>query len=92
MSIYYVYIPTNWTKSTLYIGITNDLSRRLFEHKSKILKGFSKKYRTFYLIYYESTNDVYSAIEREKQIKRWNRRKKENLIKMSNPEWKELSV
>ncbi len=90
MNEYYVYIMTNKSK-TLYTGITNDLERRVFEHKNHLVEGFTKKYRITKLIYYEATNDVQEAIAREKQIKGWLRKKKIALIKSMNPEWRDLS-
>ena len=91
MKQYYVYIMTNKSK-TLYIGITNDLSLRVFNHKQKLVKGFTKKYNINKLVYYEITTDVNAAIEREKQLKRWRREKKIELIEGFNPEWRDLSV
>ncbi len=82
---------TNKSK-TLYIGITSDLYRRLFEHKQKFVNGFTKKYNINKLVYYEITNDVNAAIAREKQIKRWRREKKIKLIEGFNPEWRDLSM
>ena len=79
MKQYYVYIMTNWSK-TLYTGVTNDLVRRVYEHKNKMVDGFTKKYNLTVLAYYEETGDVQSAIEREKQIKGWLRSKKIALI------------
>jgi len=90
MQNYYVYILTNKSK-TLYIGVTNDLNRRLFEHKNKIIEGFTKKYNIGKLVYYETFTDPNEAIKREKQIKGWLRIKKINLIETLNPEWKDLS-
>ena len=87
---YYVYILTNQTNSTLYIGVTNNLSRRLYEHKHELVEGFSKKYKTHKLIYFEQTNDVDVAINREKQLKGWTRIKKEKLINAINPNWNDL--
>ena len=84
---YYVYILTNHTNSVLYIGVTNNLIRRLYEHKNGLLEGFSKKYKTHKLIYFEQTSDVEAAINREKQLKGWTRQKKENLIATQNPLW-----
>jgi putative endonuclease len=81
---------TNCSK-TIYTGITNDLARRVYEHKNKLAIGFTKKYNTDILIYYESTNDVRAAIAREKQIKGWVRSKKVSLIESINPGWKDLS-
>ncbi len=90
MNRYYVYIMTNRSK-TLYTGVTNDLMRRVYEHKNKMIDGFTKKYNITKLVYYEETDDVQAAIEREKQIKGWLRRKKIALIESINPEWKDLS-
>ena len=76
---------------TLYTGVTNDLMRRVYEHKNKLVKGFTGKYNIQYLVYYESTSNIYAALEREKQIKGWLRRKKIALIDSMNPKWKDLS-
>ena len=81
----------NKTRSVLYVGMTNDLSRRLSEHKSGAIEGFTKKYNVHYLVYAEAFNDVKTAILREKQIKHWSRAKKELLINSVNPDWQELS-
>jgi len=88
---YYVYILTNKSNNILYIGVTNDLIRRIFEHKNKLVEGFTKKYNLLKLVYYEATNDIESAINREKQLKNWHREWKINLINQFNPEWKDLS-
>ena len=74
----------------LYIGVTSDLIKRVHEHKNEMIDGFSKKYKTKKLVYYEITTDVLSAIEREKQLKKWRREKKETLISKMNPERKDL--
>jgi putative endonuclease len=87
---YYVYIMTNRSR-TLYTGVTNDLMRRVYEHKHKLVPGFTSNYNIQYLVYYETTSSIYSAIEREKQIKGWLRAKKIALIDSANPEWKDLS-
>ena len=87
---YYVYIMSNVSR-TLYIGVTNDLERRVFEHKSKLTDGFTRKYNLTMLVYFEETNDVNSAIEREKQLKGWIRKRKVTLIESLNPGWKDLS-
>jgi putative endonuclease len=87
---FYVYILTNKRNGTLYIGVTNDLIKRVFEHKEKLVEGFSKKYDIGFLVYFESTSDVNSAIQREKQIKRWNRAWKLRLIEKDNPHWEDL--
>lgn len=76
---------------TLYIGVTNNLRKRVFEHKHHLVKGFTNKYNITKLIYYEITNDIEAAIIREKQIKGWLRKKKIALIESVNPEWKDLS-
>jgi putative endonuclease len=88
---YYVYILTNKSNEVLYIGMTNNILRRVFEHQSGMIEGFSKRYNLKKLVYYESTNDVNSAINREKQLKNWHRDWKINLITDTNPEWKDLS-
>ena len=88
---YYVYILTNKSDNVLYVGVTNDLIRRIFEHKTKLVEGFTKKYNLQKLVYYEATNDIESAINREKQLKNWHRGWKMNLIDQFNPDWKDLS-
>ena len=88
--MYFVYIMSSKSK-TLYIGVTNDLERRVYEHKNKLIGGFTKKYNIKRLVYYEETTDVQAAIEREKQIKGWLRRKKIELIESLNPQWRDLS-
>ena len=90
MNSYYVYIMTN-RSGTLYIGITNNLIRRAYEHKNKLIDGFTKKYNINRLVYFEETSDVYSAISREKQIKGWIRKKKIELIEKANPKFIDLS-
>jgi len=88
---YYVYIMTNKSR-TLYTGVTNDLERRVYEHKQKLVPGFTSKYNITRLVYFETTEDIRAAIEREKQIKGWLRSKKVALIESENPEWRDLSV
>ena len=90
MKEYYVYIMASQS-GVLYIGITNNLAKRVFEHKHGLIKGFSQKYKTKKLVYFEMCTDVEAAIAREKQLKGWRRSKKENLINQVNPEWKDLS-
>ena len=90
MAEYYVYIMTNG-KRTLYTGVTNNLERRVYEHKMKLVPGFTKRYNIDYLVYFESTNEVISAITREKQIKGWTRAKKISLVESFNPDWRDLS-
>jgi putative endonuclease len=82
---------TNKSK-TLYIGVTDDLNRRLYEHKNKLLEGFTKKYNLTKLVYFETFNRVEDAIRREKQLKNWHRQWKINLIEEVNKEWKDLSL
>ncbi|MBE0571878.1 MAG: GIY-YIG nuclease family protein [Ignavibacteriaceae bacterium] len=91
MKNYYVYIMTNNSK-TLYIGVTDDLKRRLFEHKNKLIDGFTKKYNLTRLVYFETFNRIEDAIRREKQLKNWHRQWKINLIESMNREWKDLSL
>ena len=88
--MYYVYILASKRNGTLYIGVTNDLKRRVYEHKEKIVDGFTKEYGVDMLVYFEMTPDVRSAIEREKAIKKWNRQWKINLIEKENGGWKDL--
>ena len=75
---------------TVYIGVTNDLIRRVYEHKNDLIKGFTKKYQTHDLVYFDSTNDIHAAITREKQMKKWRRQWKINLIEEKNPNWDDL--
>jgi len=90
--MYYVYILTNNTHSVLYTGVTNDLKRRVYEHKNGVLEGFTKKYHVNQLMYYEAYTNVRNAIEREKEIKNFVRRKKEALINHFNPKWEDLAI
>jgi len=89
--MYYVNMLANWSNKVIYTGMTNNLERRIYEHKHKLVKGFTEKYNINKLVYFESTTDVTAAILREKQIKGWTRSKKNELIKMMNPQWKDLS-
>ena len=88
---YFVYIVTNKNKTVLYIGVTNDLQRRIYEHENGLLPGFTQKYNCHFLIYYEHFQNIEEAIAREKEIKKWRREKKENLIEQSNSEWRFLN-
>jgi len=92
MREYFVYILTNWDNKVLYIGITNDLERRVYEHKNKLIDGFTKKYNLTKLVYFESFNDINDAISSEKKIKGWLRKKKISLIELKNPLWQDLSL
>ena len=87
---YYIYIATNQRNTVFYTGVTNDLYKRMYEHKNKLVEGFTKKYNINKLVYYEIFNDIYAAITREKQIKNLVRRKKIKLIESMNPKWKDL--
>ena len=91
MNNYYVYIMTNKTNDTFYIGVTNDVARRVYEHNNHLIKGFTDKYNLEKLVYYEETSDVNSAIAREKQLKNWHRQWKINLIEKDNPYYKDLA-
>ena len=88
---FYVYIMSSRSR-VLYVGMTNDLRRCVYQHKEKLVEGFTQKYNITMLVYYETTDNVRSAIQREKQIKAWRRSKKIELIQSSNAEWKDLSV
>ena len=88
---YYLYIFTNQKNGTLYIGVTNDLERRMFEHKRKLIEGFTKKYGLDKLVYFETYQFVNDAIKREKNMKKWKRQWKINLIEEDNPKWDDLS-
>ena len=87
-----VYIMTNYSQSSLYIGVTSNLQKRVWEHKNKVVAGFTKKYNINKLVYYELTDSIEAAINREKQLKRWHRDWKINLIKEMNPEFRDLSL
>ena len=91
MNSYYVYILTNWNNRVMYIGVTNNLERRLYEHKNRLVDGFTKKYHVDKLVYYEMTGDVRAAIAREKQLKGWTRAKKNAVVQTQNPDWLDLS-
>ena len=88
---YYVYILTNKSDRVMYIGVTNNLERRVYEHKQELIDGFTKRYHVHKLVYYEVTSDVRAAIEREKMLKGWLRARKNALVESMNPEWRDLS-
>lgn len=90
MKKYYVYILASRRNGTLYIGVTNDLERRVSEHKSDFIEEFIQKYQVHTLVYYEEFEDIRAAIEREKRLKKWKRKPKLGLIEKVNPEWKDL--
>jgi len=89
---YYVYVLTKWNSRVIYIGVTNDLERRVFEHKNKLVKGFTEKYNVNNLVYFEETGDVNAALAREKEIKKWRREKKNAPVTNGNPQWTELKI
>ena len=89
---YYVYLITNWNNKVMYVGVSNYLERRIYEHKKKLVKGFTKKYNVNKLVYFEETQDVATAINREKEIKKWRREKKNQLVNRINPTWQDLSL
>ena len=92
MHNYYVYILASGPNGTLYIGVSNDLVRRLYEHKTYTVRGFTKKYSVHRLVYFEHSESIEAAITREKQLKNWHRDWKKNLIEQENPFWDDLSI
>ena len=90
MKQYYIYILASKKNGTLYTGVTNNLVKRVYEHKTNIIKGFTEKYSVHSLIYYEESNDILEAITREKRIKKWNRQWKIELIEKFNADWRDL--
>ena len=91
MRDFWVYMMANKSRTTLYTGVTNNLLRRVFEHKSKTMKGFTKRYNLTALVYFEQFPDIRDAIGREKQIKTWRRARKNELVETENPRWSDLS-
>jgi putative endonuclease len=87
---YYVYILASQRNGTLYIGVTSDLIKRVYEHKNNLVSGFTERYNVHTLVYFESTNDIDNAIRREIQIKKWNKDWKIELIEKNNPDWRDL--
>ena len=87
---YYVYILASKNNTTIYIGVTNDLVRRIYEHKNNVVKGFTQKYNVHKLVYFEQTENIETAIIREKQLKNYSRERKEELINNVNPNWEDL--
>ena len=88
---YYVYILTNWNNKVMYVGVTNNLQRRLYEHRNELYDGFTKRYHVHKLVYCEQCSNVRDAIAREKVIKGWTRKKKNDLVETVNPEWKDIT-
>ena len=91
MKIFHVYLLASKMRGTLYIGVTSDLQRRIYEHKRDLIEGFTKRYNVHCLVYLEETTDALAAIQREKQLKNWTRQWKIELIEKANPEWEDLS-
>ena len=91
MEHYYTYILSNDNNRVIYVGMTNDLRRRLYEHKNELIDGFTAKYNVHKLVFFETFSDSMEAIKREKQLKGWRREKKDALIENNNPDWKDLS-
>ena len=89
---YYVYMMTNQFNTVIYTGVTNDLLRRVFEHKNDLVRGFTERYRAHKLVYYEHFDNAYNAVSREKLIKGGSRKKKVSLIEAANPSWQELDL
>ena len=87
---YYVYIMTSGRNGTLYVGVTNDLIRRVYEHRNGLVEGFMRQYEVKRLVYFEETSDVQAALQREKNIKHWSRAWKMALIEKPNPDWRDL--
>jgi putative endonuclease len=90
MKGYYIYIMASKKNGTLYIGLTNNLRLRVWQHRNDVHDGFTKKYRVHDLVWFAATNDIHGAIQREKQMKKWNRQWKINLIEKENPDWEDL--
>ncbi len=90
MKYYYVYILSNKTNTVLYTGVTNDLKKRVYQHREKLAEGFTKKFNANRLVYYEQTENVEGAIQREKQVKGWNRSRKVEMVSKFNPKWEDL--
>ena len=88
---YCVYIMASERNGTLYIGVTSNLAKRVYQHKNNLIEGFTSKYKIDHLAYYEQTDSIYSAIQREKQLKKWSRKWKLDLIEKVNPDWNDLS-
>jgi len=88
---YHVYLLTNFNNKVLYVGVTSNLVKRIYEHRNKAIRGFTEKYNIHRLVYFETTPDIESAIAREKEIKKWRREKKDRLVESHNPDWIDLS-
>ena len=90
--MYFVYILTNRNNTVIYIGVTNDIRRRIMEHMKKEIDGFTKKYNVSKLVYFEEYSDINDAIKREKQLKHWSRMKKNQLVEAKNPDWNDIGT
>ena len=91
MKTYYIYILASRKNGTLYIGVTNNIAKRIHQHKSKASEGFTKRYNVHQLVWYDQSNDIHEVLQREKQMKKWKRQWKINLIEEQNPNWRDLS-
>ena len=89
---YYVYFLTNYNNKVLYVGVTGDLKKRVYEHKNKLVEGYTEKYNVDKLVYFENSRNVKTAISREKELKKWRRDKKNQLVNAENPEWNDLAA
>ena len=89
--MYYVYCVTNKANNVMYVGVTNDIKRRMMEHRAELVEGFTKRYHVHKLVYYETFHDVSAAIAREKQLKSWKRDKKNRLVEAVNENWRDLT-
>ena len=89
---YYVYLLTNKSNRVLYTGVTSNLEQRIYQHRQKLVKGFTQKYNCYKLVYFEETSEIMAAIEREKEIKGWLRQKKNDLVERLNLEWQDLAA
>ena len=90
--IYFIYFLANGNNKVMYIGVTSHLQRRINEHRNKIIKDFTEKYNTHKLVYFEETRSIKTALKREKQLKKWRRKKKDDLVTSINPQWKDLYI
>jgi len=88
---YYIYLMTNWNHRVMYVGVTTELVRRVYEHKNKLMEGFTSQYNINKRVYFEDTGDIHAALAREKEIKRWRRVKKDALVHTMNSDWRDLS-
>ncbi len=88
---YYVYILTNQNNRVMYVGVTNNITHRIYQHRHKLIKGFTEKYNIIKLVYFEETADILAALRSQKQVKKWRREKKDTLVSGMNPDWRDLA-